>query len=187
MEDICRIFELNLPWTKPYLAFILFTRLWKGFQPRVQYWSNEMNQKEGLLPFLHKELGNTAKVKNQIKLLYSKKEDGCLIDKAFDEYMKTIGFNIHAPLSFYPCLNLHGNQYLIMGNVQRAFLCKSFYFDLFTEENEDCLIKNCKIKSDSSDPTGMSIKLKNKGKIVPWDKGELKSRYFVVSQRYLYE
>lgn len=187
MEDICRIFELNLPWTKPYLAFILFTRLWKGFQPRVQYWSNEMNQKEGLLPFLHKELGNTAKVKNQIKLLYSKKEDGCLIDQAFDEYMKTIGFNIHSPLSFYPCLNLHGNQYLIMGNVQRAFLCKSFYFDLFTEENEDCLIKNCKIKSDSSDPTGMSIKLKNKGKIVPWDKGELKSRYFVVSQRYLYE
>ena len=183
MDDICSIFELNLPWTKPYLAFILFTRLWKGFQPRVQYWSHDGNQKEGVVDFLHDELANTTKVKNRIKQLYSSKE-GVAINALFDEYMKKKGFSIETPLSFYPCFDFHGCNYVVMGFVQRAYLCKSFQLD---DSDENCLLRNLKIKPDKEDATGMSIKLKTKNKIVPWEKGEMKPRYFVVTSRYLYE
>lgn len=187
MDDICSIFELNLPWTKPYLAFLLFTRLWKGFQPRLQYWNHEGNQKEGLAEFLHDQLANTTKVKNRIKQLYCSKDGVVEMNSLFDVYMKEKKYVVLAPLSFYHSLSIQGWNYLIMGNVQRAYLCKSFHFDSFSEENENCLIKNVIIKKDKEDSTGMFIRLKSKGKIVPWDKGEMKSRYFVVSERYLYE
>ena len=71
MEDICSIFELNLPWTKPYLAFILFTRLWKGFQPRVQYWNNEINQKEMTIKNRAEEMGVIVVDKNDLDLSHS--------------------------------------------------------------------------------------------------------------------
>ena len=188
MEDICSISELELPWTKPYLAFILFTRLWKGFQPRVQYWNREGNEKEGMMDFLHDQLANTHKFKSQIKQLYSKtKETHTAFNTAFDNYMNNHGFSILSPLSFYPSLDIQGSNYFIMGCVERAYLCKHFSFDLLTESNENCLIKNMKMKKDKDDASGMFIKLKVKGKITPWDKGEMKSRYFVVSNRFLYE
>lgn len=187
MDDICSIFELNLPWTRPYLAFILFTRLWKGFQPRVEYWKEEGNQKEGLGYFLHDQLENTSKVKNRVKQLYSQKDGGVEMDQLFDTFMKEKQFSIQCPLSFYHAIGLQGVNYLVMGSVERAYLCKSFHFDMFGEDNENCLIKNVKMKKDKEDPTGMTIRLKTKGRIVPWDKGEMKSRFFVISGRYLYE
>ena len=188
MDDICSISELELPWTKPYLAFILFTRLWKGFQPRVQYWSREGNEKEGVMDFLHDQLANTHKFKSQIKQLYStSKESHSAFNSSFDDYIHAHGFSIQAPLSFYPSLDIRGSNYFVMGSVNRAYLCKQFAFDGMDSSNENCLVKNLKIKRDKEDSSGMFIKLKTKGKIVPWDKGEMKSRYFVVSNRFLYE
>ena len=37
-DDLFSIFELDLPWTKSYLALILFTRCYKGFEPYADYW-----------------------------------------------------------------------------------------------------------------------------------------------------
>ena len=136
-----------------------------------------------MVDFLHDELANTTKVKNRIKQLYSSKE-GVVINALFDEYMKKKGFSIETPLSFYPCFDFHGCNYVVMGFVQRAYLCKSFQLD---DSDENCLLRNLKIKPDKEDATGMSIKLKTKNKIVPWEKGEMKLRYFVVTSRYLYE
>ena len=73
----------------------------------------------------------------------------------------------------------------MLGDVKRVFLASSFSFKAYEEKGT--LVKGLKMKRVKEDPLGVFVKVKSEGKMVPWDRGELKDRFFVVSDRYLYE
>ena len=76
---------------------------------------------------------------------------------------------------------------MIMGEVKRSFLCRSMTGSLMSEKNENNVIGHLSMKLDKNDPLGITVKINNKSRLIPWEKKDMKSRYFVVSDRYLYE
>ena len=192
-NDLYSIFELDLPWTKSCLASILFTRIYKGFEPFPEYWRRDGDEADGnfLVEYLRRCLGGTSKIKARIRQLLTceekeseegvreeaksdmkgetkndkegeaknDKEPSCEADRILDAMMKETHFDVKAPLSYYACTRLLGTTYLVLGDVKRV----------------------------KEDPLGVFVKVKSEGKMVPWDRGELKDRFFVVSDRYLYE
>ena len=94
MDDICSIFELDLPWTKPYLAFILFSRLCKGFQPRLSFWKEDLEDAEenGMVLFVRECLQGTSRIKSRVKQLITPLEgrECCEADLLLDEWMKKL-------------------------------------------------------------------------------------------------
>lgn len=193
-NDLYSIFELNLPWTKSYLASILFTRIYKGFQPFAEYWRHDGDESDGnfLVEYLRRCLGGTGKIKATIRQLLTCVESRdtageamCEADRILDVMMKETHFDVKAPLSYYACTRLLGTTYLVLGNVKRVFLTSSFSFKAYEEKGT--LVKGLKMKRVKDDPLGVFVKVKSEGKMVPWDRGDLKNRFFVVSDRYLYE
>ena len=211
-DDLHSIFELDLPWTKSYLACILFTRIYKGFEPFAEYWRHDGDEADGnfLVEYLRRCLDGTGKIKARIRQLLTcvesevvkevksdvknegkeevkseGKETTCEADRILDTMMKETHFKVTAPLSYYACTRLLGTTYLVLGDVKRVFLTSSFSFKAY--EEKDTLVKGLKMKRVKEDPLGVFVKVKSEGKMVPWDRGDLKDRFFVVSDRYLYE
>ena len=218
-NDLHSIFELDLPWTKSCLASILFTRIYKGFEPFPEYWRRDGDEADGnfLVEYLRRCLGGTGKIKARIRQLLTceekeseegvreeaksdmkgetkndkegeaknDKEPSCEADRILDAMMKETHFDVKAPLSYYACTRLLGTTYLVLGDVKRVFLASSFSFKAYKEKGT--LVKGLKMKRVKEDPLGVFVKVKSEGKMVPWDRGELKDRFFVVSDRYLYE
>ena len=189
LEDVRSIFALNLPWVKPYVAFILFTRLCKGFKPRLSFWSttSEDTKDHGLLLYMRECLQGTSRIKARIRQILTPSENGCEADRILDEFMKKRGISLSFPLSYYEVLNLTGTTCMIMGEVKRSFLCRNMTGNQLTEENENNVIKNLSMKMDKNDPLHITVKIHNKSRRVLWEKNDMKSRYFVLSDRYLYE
>lgn len=185
-DDLFSIFELDLPWTKSYLALILFTRCYKGFEPYADYWLHDGNETDGsfIVKYLHRCLGDTGKIKSRIRQLVAQDEQGCEADRVLDEMMSETHFSTQLPLSYYECTRLLGTTYLVLGDVNRVFLASSFSFDALEKGS---LVKGLKMKKVKEDASGVFVKVKSEGKMTPWDRGELKRRFFVVSDRYLYE
>ena len=130
-DDLFSIFELDLPWTKSYLALILFTRCYKGFEPYADYWLHDGNETDGsfIVKYLHRCLGDTGKIKSRIRQLVARDEQGCEADRVLDEMMSETHFSTQLPLSYYECTRLLGTTYLVLGDVSRVFLASSFSFD----------------------------------------------------------
>ena len=189
LEDVRSIFELNLPWVKPYVAFILFTRLSKGFKPRLSFWSttSEDTKDHGLLLYMRECLQGTSRIKARIRQILTPSENGCEADRILDEFMKKRGISLSFPLSYYEVLNLTGTTCMVMGEVKRSFLCRNMKGNQLTEENENNVVKNLSMKMDKNDPLHITVKIHNKSRRVLWEKNDMKSRYFVLSDRYLYE
>ena len=91
-----------------------------------------------------------------------------------------------APLSYYDVLHLTGTTYLVMGRVQRVYLCKTMTSSQMSEDNENNLLKGVSMKP-GKDPLDLTVTIKQKGRVDPFDHSDLKPRFFVVSDRYLYE
>ena len=189
LEDVRSIFALNLPWVKPYVAFILFTRLSKGFKPRLSFWSttSEDTKDHGLLLYMRECLQGTSRIKARIRQILTPSENGCEADRILDEFMKKRGISLSFPLSYYEVLNLTGTTCMVMGEVKRSFLCRNMTGNQLTEENENNVVKNLSMKMDKNDPLHITVKIHNKSRRVLWEKNDMKSRYFVLSDRYLYE
>ena len=77
-NDLHSIFELDLPWTKSCLASILFTRIYKGFEPFPEYWRRDGDEADGnfLVEYLRRCLGGTGKIKARIRQLLTCEEKG---------------------------------------------------------------------------------------------------------------
>lgn len=189
LEDVSSIFALNLPWVKPYVAFILFTRLCKGFKPRLSFWSTggEDTKEHGLLLYMRECLQGTSRLKSRIRQILTPSKEGCEADLILDRFMQKRGVSLSSPLSYYEVLNMTGTTCMIMGEVKRSFLCRSMTGSLMSEKNENNVIGNLSMKLDKNDPLGITVKINNKSRLIPWEKKDMKSRYFVVSDRYLYE
>ena len=192
MEDFSSIYTLNLPWTRPYIAYYLYTRLCKGFRPNLTFWTalGEDIDSNGLLLYLRECLNGTAKLKSRIRQLLTPSEGDppiCEADQRLDAFIQKCGLDLSAPLSYYDDFHLTGTTCLIHGHVERVFIGRSASSSLISEDNEDGFLKDVSMKRDKSDPMRLTMKIHRKGRIQPWEKGELKKRYFVVSDRFLYE
>ena len=168
MDDICSIFELDLPWTKPYLAFILFSRLCKGFQPRLSFWKEDLEDAEenGMVLFVRECLQGTSRIKSRVKQLITPLEgrECCEADLLLDEWMKKHRFSPASPLSYYQSTGFTGVRYVIKGEVQRAFLCRSVSSASITSEDENEWLKECCTSVDPSDASGIFAELQGKAK-----------------------
>ena len=131
------------------------------------------------------EEGVREEAKNDKEETKNDKEPSCEADRILDAMMKETHFDVKTPLSYYACTRLLGTTYLVLGDVKRVFLASSFCFKAYEEKGT--LVKGLKMKRVKEDPLGVFVKVKSEGKMVPWDRGELKDRFFVVSDRYLYE
>lgn len=96
----------------------------------------------------------------------------CEADRILDAMMKETHFDVKTPLSYYACTRLLGTTYLVLGDVKRVFLASSFSFKAYEEKGT--LVKGLKMKRVKEDPLGVFVKVKSEGKMVPWDRGELK-------------
>ena len=142
----------------------------------------EKESEEGVREEAKNDKEQTKNDKEQTK---NDKEPSCEADRILDAMMKETHFDVKAPLSYYACTRLLGTTYLVLGDVKRVFLASAFSFKAYEEKGT--LVKGLKMKRVKEDPLGVFVKVKSEGKMVPWDRGELKDRFFVVSDRYLYE
>ena len=101
--------------------------------------------------------------------------------------MKRHGFDVSCPLSFYQSTGFMGTRYIVKGMVQRAYISRYFGSGAVSSKNENEWTKGVTMSIDKSDSSGLFVRLHGRGKNQPWEKNDMKSRYFVVSDRYIYE
>ena len=144
----------------------------------------------GLIGYLRECLAGTSRLKSRIRQLLKPSEDGdmlCEADQILDTFLLRQGVNIDSPLSFYDDLHLTGTTCIIRGHVERAFVGRSASSAHISADKENSFLSDISMKRNKSDPSGIMKKVSRQGKIYPWEKNEMKKRYFVISDRFLYE
>ena len=144
----------------------------------------------GLIVYLRECLAGTSRLKSRIRELLKPSKDGdmlCEADRILDAFLLRTGVNPNSPLSFYDDLHLTGTTCIIRGHVDRVFVGRSASSTRISADHENSFLSDIMMKRNKNDPSGLMKKVNRPGKIYPWEKSEMKKRYFVITDRFLYE